>query len=57
MNSTAGAVALLIVLAAVLVLAFVGLWVRDMRRSQEEAHDIQRIAHDPTRGDLHARHP
>lgn len=56
MDSTAGTVALLIVLATLLVAAFVTLWIRDKRRSDEEAHDIQRIAHDPARGDL-SSHP
>jgi hypothetical protein len=55
MSSTAGAVTLLIVLMIVLAGAFIGLWIRDKGRADEEAHDIQRIAHDPTRGDLSGR--
>lgn len=57
MDSAAGAVALLIVLVAVLALGFVALWVRDKKRADEEAHDIGRIMHDPTRGDLKSRTP
>lgn len=53
MDSTTGTVILLVVLAAVLALGFVALWVRDKKRADEEAHDVDRISQDPT----HAPHP
>jgi len=47
MSSTAGAATLLIVLAVLLALAFVGMWLRDKSRADEEANDGQRAAPDP----------
>lgn len=47
MSSTTGSVLLFAVLAAFLVVGFVGLWIRDKRRADEEAADPQRAAPDP----------
>ncbi len=47
MSSTAGAVFLLVVLAVLMVGAFIVLWFRDRGRAQEEANDGDRIAPSP----------
>lgn len=60
MSSTAGAATLLIVLAALIVIGFVGMWIRDKGRADEEATDGQRTAPDPNaehRRDSYAHTP
>ncbi|MBO9521137.1 MAG: hypothetical protein J7518_06320 [Nocardioidaceae bacterium] len=57
MSSTTGAVILLVVLAAVLAIAFVAFWVRDKQRADEEKHDLGRIQQEPTHTDAEHRHP
>lgn len=47
MSSTAGAALLLGVLAVLVVAGFVGMWIRDKGRADEEATDGQRTAPDP----------
>jgi hypothetical protein len=47
MSSTAGAATLLIVLAVLIAIGFIGMWLRDKGRADEEAQDGQRTAPDP----------
>lgn len=54
-DTTTGAVILLIVLAAALVGGFIALWIGDKRRADEEAHDVDRITQDPTHTEPHRR--
>jgi hypothetical protein len=44
MSSTAGAAILLGALAVLIAGGFIGMWLRDRDRAQEEATDIERIA-------------
>jgi hypothetical protein len=60
MSSTAGTVLLLIVVVALLAAAFIGLWIRDKGRADEESADPARVAPDPsaeTRSDSWAKTP
>ena len=47
MSSTAGVVALLIVVVTLLVAGFIAFWMRDKARADEESVDPQRMAPDP----------
>jgi flagellar basal body-associated protein FliL len=47
MSSTAGTVALLIVVVTLLVAGFLAFWMRDKSRADEESTDQQRTAPDP----------